>query len=44
MEPAKRKAAGDGWDRLPEEIISLVAVKVAETSEVPLEDLHSLRL
>jgi hypothetical protein len=31
-------------DRLPEEIVSLIAVKVAETLEAPLEDLHTLRL
>jgi hypothetical protein len=40
----KRKAAGGAWDRLPEEIVSLIAVKVAETSDAPLEDLRSLRL
>jgi hypothetical protein len=44
MEPAKRKATGGTWDRLPEEIISLIIIKVAETSEAPLEDLRSLRL
>jgi hypothetical protein len=44
MELAKRMAAGGTWDHLPEEIISLIAVKVAETLEDPLEDLLSLRL
>jgi hypothetical protein len=44
MEPAKRMAAGGAWDRLPKEIISLIAVKVAETSGDPLQDLHSLWL
>jgi hypothetical protein len=37
-------AAGDASDRLPEEIVSLIAVKVADTSEAPLKDLHSLWL
>jgi hypothetical protein len=31
MEPAKRMAADGTWDRLPEEIVSLIAIKVAET-------------
>jgi hypothetical protein len=44
MEPANRVVAGGAWDRLVEEIISMIAVKVAETSEAPLEDLRSLRL
>jgi hypothetical protein len=44
MELAKRMAVGGTWDHLPEEIISLIAVKVAETLEDPLEDLLSLRL
>jgi hypothetical protein len=44
MDLAKRMAADGAWDRLLEEIISLIAVKVAETSEAPLEDLRSLRL
>jgi hypothetical protein len=44
MEPAKRIAACSAWDHLLEEIISLIAIKVVETSEAPLEDLHSLRL
>jgi hypothetical protein len=44
MEPVKRVAAGGTWDHLPKEIISMITVKVAETSEAPLEDLHSLRL
>jgi hypothetical protein len=44
MELANRVVAGGAWDRLVEEIISMIAVKVAETSEAPLEDLRSLRL
>jgi hypothetical protein len=44
MEPAKRVAAGGTWDRLPEEIVSMITVKVAETSNAPLEDLRSLWL
>jgi hypothetical protein len=44
LELVKRKAAGGAWDCLPEEIMSLNAVKVVETLEAPLEDLHSLRL
>jgi hypothetical protein len=44
MEPVKRKAVGGAWDRLPKEIVSLITVKVAETLEALLEDLHSLRL
>jgi hypothetical protein len=44
MEPAKRKAASGAWDCLPEEIVSLITIKVAETSEALLKDLHSLRL
>jgi hypothetical protein len=44
MEPAKRMVADGAWDRLPEEIVSLIAVKVTETSEAPLEDLCSLWL
>jgi hypothetical protein len=44
MKPVKRKAVGIAWDRFPEEIIFLIIVKVAKTSEAPLEDLHSLRL
>jgi hypothetical protein len=42
MEPMKRVDAGGAWDRLPEEIISMVTIKVAETSERPLKDLHGL--
>jgi hypothetical protein len=42
MEPTKRVDAGGAWDRLPEEIISMVTIKVAETSEKPLKDLHGL--
>jgi hypothetical protein len=37
-------ATGGTWDCLPEEIVSLITVKVAETLEDPLEGLHSLRL
>jgi hypothetical protein len=44
MEHAKRMAASGILDNLPKEIISLIAVNVAETSEALLEDLHSLRL
>jgi hypothetical protein len=44
MEPTKRMAAGGDWDCLPKEIISLITVKVAETSKAPLEDLRSLWL
>jgi hypothetical protein len=44
MEPTKRVAAGGTWDRLPEEIVSMITVKVAETSNAPLEDLRSLWL
>jgi hypothetical protein len=44
MEPVKRKAASGAWDRLPEEIISLITIKVVETLEASFEDLHSLRL
>jgi hypothetical protein len=44
MEPVKRMAADGTWDRLHEEIISLIAIKVAETSEDRLEDLRSLWL
>jgi hypothetical protein len=44
MEPAKRMVVGGAWDRLPEEIISLIAIKVAETLEAPLEDLCNMRL
>jgi hypothetical protein len=44
MELAKRMAVGSAWDRLPEEIVSLITVKVAETLEASLKDLHSLWL
>jgi hypothetical protein len=44
MELVKRKAASGAWDRLPEEIVSLITVKVAKTLEAPLEDLRSLQL
>jgi hypothetical protein len=44
MESTKRVAAGSAWDRLPEEIVSMITVKVAESSEAPLEDLRSLHL
>jgi hypothetical protein len=37
-------ATGGAWDRLPKVIVSLIAIKVAETSEDPLQDLRSLRL
>jgi hypothetical protein len=43
MEPVKRMAAGCALDRSPMEIVSLIAVKVAETSEDPLKDLRSLQ-
>jgi hypothetical protein len=42
MEPVRRMDAGGIWDRPLEEIISLIAVKVVETSEALLKDLHSL--
>jgi hypothetical protein len=42
MEPAKRMAVGGAWDHLPEEVVSLITIKVAETSEDLLEDLRSL--
>jgi hypothetical protein len=44
MEPAKRIAMDGTWDHLLEEIVNLIAIKVAETSEAPLDDLHSLWL
>jgi hypothetical protein len=44
MEPSKRVTSGGAWDRLPEEIASMITTKVAETSVAPLEDLCSLRL
>jgi hypothetical protein len=44
MEPAKRVTVGDAWDRLPKEIVSMITVKVDETSEAPLKDLCTLRL
>jgi hypothetical protein len=44
MDPAKRMAVSGAWDRLPKEIVSLIAIKVAKTSEAPLEDLRSLCL
>jgi hypothetical protein len=44
MEPVKRMTVGGAWDRLLEEIVSLITVKVAETSEASLEDLLSQRL
>jgi type II secretory pathway component HofQ len=37
-------ATSSAWDRLPEIIISLITVKVTETSEDPLQDLRSLWL
>jgi hypothetical protein len=42
MEPMKRMVVSGAWDRLPEEIVSLITIKVAKTSEAPLEDLRSL--
>jgi uncharacterized protein YvpB len=44
MDPAKRMATGGAWDHLPEGIVSLIPVKVVETSEAPLEDLRTLWL
>jgi hypothetical protein len=44
MEPAKKMVVDGDWDRLPEEVISLIVAKVAETSEAPLVDLRSLQL
>jgi hypothetical protein len=44
MEPAKRMAAGGAWDRLPEEIVSLITIKVAETLEDLLQYLCRLLL
>jgi hypothetical protein len=44
MELVKRMVARGALDRLPEEIVSLITVKMAETLEVSLEDLHSLWL
>jgi hypothetical protein len=44
MEPTKRMAAGGTWDCFPKEIVSLMAIKMAETSEDPLQNLRSLRL
>jgi hypothetical protein len=44
MNLSKRVAAGEHWDRLPEEVVSLIAVKLVETSPSPLEDLRSFRL
>jgi hypothetical protein len=37
-------ATGGTWDCLPEEIVSLIAIKVAKTLEAPFEDHHSLWL
>jgi hypothetical protein len=42
MELVKRVDAGGSWDHLPEQIIFMIIVKVAETSKTPLEDLRSL--
>jgi hypothetical protein len=44
MEPVKRMATSGACDRLPEEVVSLVAIKVPEISEDPVEDLHTMRL
>jgi hypothetical protein len=43
MESVKRVDVG-AWDRLPEEVVSMIVVKVAESSEAPFEDLCSLRM
>jgi hypothetical protein len=43
MEYAKRVVV-DAWDHLPVEVVSMIAVKVAESLEPPLEDYHSMRL
>jgi hypothetical protein len=43
MEHAKRSAVGI-WDHLLEEVLSMIAIKVAESSQAPLEDLHSMHL
>jgi hypothetical protein len=44
MEPSKRVASSNAWDRLPKEIVSMITAKVVETSVALLEDLHNLRL
>jgi hypothetical protein len=44
MEPVKRMVACSTWNHLPEEVVSLITIKVAETLEAPLEDLRSLQL
>jgi hypothetical protein len=44
MEPVKKMVVGGTWDHLPEEIVSLITVKVAKTSEHLFEDLRSLWL
>jgi hypothetical protein len=44
MEPMKRIAVCGNWDLLPEEIVTLITVMVAETLEAPLKDLRSLWL
>jgi hypothetical protein len=44
MESSKRVASSGAWDRLPEEFISMITVKVAKTSEALLEEFRSLRL
>jgi hypothetical protein len=44
MEHAKRMAVDGAWDLLLEQIISLIVIKEAETSEDPLKDLCSLWL
>jgi hypothetical protein len=36
MESAKRVVAGSAWDHLLEEIVTMIAVKVAESLEAPL--------
>jgi hypothetical protein len=44
MDSSKRVASDGVWDRLPEDIVSLIASKVAEISEASLEDLCSLHI
>jgi hypothetical protein len=41
---SKRVASSGVWGHLPEEVVALIASKVAETSEAPLEDIRSLCL
>jgi hypothetical protein len=44
MDSSKRVAFGSVWDRILEELVSLITSKEDETLEAPLEDLHSLCL